>query len=183
MKSQNTECSTNSQFLNWFSLCIFKCKPRRLQMGISCVFSTKCGNRPSCQAHVSRSQAGSRAWRQPSRAPPFPPLALSRWCQRCCESLDNAIHKTAMRRGHGCVPRHSAQSSSGQSFCVAVIGGAVRVQEQAQSVSAFSVIIGWKKSSSVVFLIPLSFRVTAVSVSQWPHLHAPRNVTVMWLWR
>ena len=49
MKSQNTECSMNSQFLNWFSL-----KPRWLQMRISCVLSTKCGNLPSCQACLTR---------------------------------------------------------------------------------------------------------------------------------
>lgn len=63
--------------LNCFSLCIFKCKPRQLQMGISYVFSTNCGNRPSRQAKVSHIQPGSCALKLGARIPPFPPSPSS----------------------------------------------------------------------------------------------------------
>lgn len=102
---------------------------------------------------------------------PFP-LALSRWGQHCCESLDNTNRKTAMRRVTGVCSRHSAQSSSGQSFqwssywwsSLLKLDGNIRL---------FVV--------SLIQLEPQGH--CCVCVSQWPRLHAPRNVTVLWLRR
>lgn len=121
MKSQNTDELFREQCSNWFCL---KHKPRWLRMRNSCAFSTKCGNRPSCQAYVSQSPPGSRVLRLLSQIPPFP-LCLIEMMSALLWIPWQHEPQGSYVPGHGCVSRHSAQSSSGQSFSGAVTGGAV----------------------------------------------------------
>lgn len=131
-------------------------------MRISCVFIAKCGNRPSCQAHVSHSQPGSCVLRPPSWIPAFP-LSVIEMMSALLWLPWQREPQNSNAPGHGRASGRSAESSSGQSCSVALIGAGSFCrepdpEEQAPSVPAFSSKTGWKHWSSVVFLTQLAWR-------------------------
>lgn len=111
--------------------------------------STKCGNCPSCQAHGSVTQRTTVSCPKAGvRDPSLSPSVLSRWCQHCCETLDN--RKTVMLQFTGVCCSHHLVRVSLCSYWLSSQGADSFLQrnwppqKQAQSVPAFSVKIGWK---------------------------------------
>lgn len=154
-------------------------------MGISCALRTKCGNRPSCQAHGLKHPASVLCQRAESLPFPFGVIEITSallWIPWQHEPQNSNA------TGHGCVcPRsHLLVRVLVER---AVIGWAVRKLVQGNwshsnrpSLCLHSLKIRWKHLCilcvCVVSLMKLSRRVTAVSLSQRPHLHAPQK---MWL--
>lgn len=105
----------NPSALNWFSLCLFNCKPRRLQSHVPSVQNVETVPPARCTSHTA--SQGLVSWRPPSWIPPFPfgdieMMSTLLWIPWQHKSQNSNAP------GHGCVSRHSVQSSFGQSLLV-----------------------------------------------------------------